>query len=67
VVKSPSLFVKKIDFVQEYEDVNGFTLPVHMHSEAKATLVGRTVVDVVNHDYQPLPGRVESAAVSGSR
>jgi hypothetical protein len=67
VVKSPSLFVKKIDFVQEYEDVNGFTLPVHMHSEAKATLVGRTVVDVVNRDYQPLPGRVESAAVSGSR
>jgi hypothetical protein len=62
IVKSPSLFVKKIDFVQDYADVNGFTLPVHMHSEAKAVLVGRTVVDIVNRDYQPVPGADLSAA-----
>jgi hypothetical protein len=66
VVKSPSLFVKNIDFAQEYADVDGFTLPVHMHSEAKATLVGRTVVDIVNHDYQPMTVPLESAAESGS-
>lgn len=66
VVKSPSLFVKKIDFVQEYADFDGFTLPVHMHSEARATPVGRTIVDIVNRDYQPLPAPIASAAASGS-
>lgn len=65
IVKSPSLFVKKIDFVQDYAEVNGFTLPVHMHSEAKAVLVGRTVVDIVNRDYQPVPG-AETRAAGGS-
>lgn len=63
IVKSPSVFVNKIDFVQDYADVQGFTLPVHMHSEAKAALVGRTVVDIVNHDYQPM---VEPSAASGA-
>jgi hypothetical protein len=66
VVKSPSLFVKKIDFVQDYADVNGFTFPVRMHSEAKAALVGRTIVDIENRDYQPVPSPLESATASGS-
>lgn len=66
VVKSPSLFVKKIDFVQDFSDINGFTLPVYMHSEAKAALVGRTVVDITNRDYQPLASVQESAANAGS-
>jgi len=62
IVKSPSLFVKRIDFVQDYTNVAGFTLPAHMHTEAKAALVGRTVVDIVNRDYQPVPGAETSAA-----
>lgn len=66
VVKSPSLFVKKIDFVQDYTDINGFTLPVHMHTEAKAVLVGRTVVDIVNRDYQAVPAIVEPVSSAGS-
>jgi hypothetical protein len=55
VVKSPSFFVKHIEFVQDYEDVQSFTLPVHVHSEAKARIVGRTIVDIVHRDYQPVP------------
>lgn len=66
VVKSPSLFVGKIDFVQDYADISGFTLPVHLHTEAKAVLVGRTVVDVVNRDYQPSVNPPESAPASGA-
>jgi hypothetical protein len=62
VVKSPSLFVNKIDFVQDYADVSGFALPVHIHSEAKTTLVGRTIVDIENRDYQLAPAVVESGA-----
>jgi hypothetical protein len=55
VAKSPSLFIKKIEFVQDYRDVGGFTFPVHIHSEARARLVGRVVVDIYHYDYQPAP------------
>ncbi|HUM07089.1 MAG TPA: hypothetical protein VLT90_16595 [Terriglobales bacterium] len=66
VAKSPSLFVKKIDFMQEYAEIQGFTLPIRMHSEAKVALVGRAIVDITNHDYQPIAAPTESAAASGS-
>lgn len=55
LVKSPSFFVKKIDFVQDFADINSFTFPVHIHSEAQARLVGRAIVDIYQHDYQPVP------------
>jgi hypothetical protein len=55
VVKSPSFFVKHIEFLQDFADVQSFTLPIHMHSEAKARIVGRTIVDIVHRDYQPIP------------
>jgi hypothetical protein len=55
VVKSPSFFVKHIEFVQEYADVQSFTLPVHIHSEAEARIVGRTIVDITHSNYQAAP------------
>jgi hypothetical protein len=55
VVKSPSFFVKHIEFLQEFADVQSFTLPIHIHSEATARIVGRTIVDIVHRDYQPVP------------
>lgn len=55
VVKSPSFFVKHIEFLQDFADVQSFTLPVHMHSEAKARIVGRAIVDIVHRDYLPIP------------
>jgi hypothetical protein len=62
VVKSPSFFVKHIDFWQDYADVQSFTLPVHIHSEAKARIVGRTIVDIVHRDYQAVPATVTQSA-----
>lgn len=61
VVKSPSFFVKKVEFVQDYADVNGFTLPTHVHSEAVARIVGRTVVDIYQRDYQPVASPVQAS------
>jgi hypothetical protein len=52
IVKSPSFFIKKIDFVQDYATINGFTLPTHMHSEAQTRLVGKAVVDITHRDYE---------------
>jgi hypothetical protein len=53
LVKSPSFFVKNIQFTQDYADIDSFTLPVHMHTEAKARIVGRTIIDIRHTDYQP--------------
>src|SRR5215468_796378 len=55
IVKSPSFFVKHVDFCQDYTDVQSFTLPSHIHSVAKARIVGRTIVDIVHRDYQTVP------------
>ncbi len=55
VVKSPSFFVRKIEFVQDYADVDRYTLPVHLHSTAQARFIGRAVVDVFHRQYQAQP------------
>lgn len=62
LVKSPSLFVKKVEFVQDYADVDSFTFPVHIHSEAQARIVGWTVVDIYHSDYQPVSSVAQAKA-----
>jgi hypothetical protein len=66
VVKSPSWFIKKIDFVQDYADVGGFTFPVRTHTVAMTRVVGRAVVDIFHRNYEPraIPGS-EDAVSSG--
>jgi hypothetical protein len=63
-VKSPSFFVKNIQFSQDYTDIASFTLPVHMHSEAKARIVGRTIIDVTHTNYQPVPATTQAVLPS---
>jgi hypothetical protein len=65
LAKSPSLFVKKVEFVQDFADINSFTFPVHIHSEAQARVVGRTVVDIYDTDYQPVSSEVQAQASNG--
>ncbi len=52
MVKTPSLFVKKVEFVQDYADFGAYSLPVHIHSVAKTRIVGRAVVDIYHERYQ---------------
>lgn len=52
VVKSPSFFIKRIDFVQDYAQVDGFNLISHVHSVADTRLIGRAIVDISHDDYQ---------------
>src|SRR5579863_6033317 len=66
-VKSPSMFVKKIEFVQDYADIGPFTLPVHIHSEATARIVGRAIVDVYQRDYQPVANSSTTTAITAER
>lgn len=51
LVKTQSFFIKKIEFVQDYADLGGYTLPVHARSVAKTRLVGRAVVEIATDDY----------------
>jgi hypothetical protein len=52
LVKTQSFFIKKIEFVQDYADLDGYTLPVHVRSVAKTRLVGRAVVEIATQDYE---------------
>ena len=71
MVKSPSLFVKRIEFVQDYAEYGPFSLPVHIHSVANTRLVGRAVVEIYHSGYQAKTvaemqsGAVSSASASG--
>jgi hypothetical protein len=52
VVKSPSFFIRKLEFVQDYTDIGNFTFPAHIHTDAKARVIGRTIVDITHRNYQ---------------
>jgi hypothetical protein len=53
--KSPSFFIRKIEFVQDFEDINGFTVPVAMRSTTKARIIGRAIVSVFHRGYELKP------------
>jgi hypothetical protein len=45
-VKSPSVFLKKIAFVREYELAGGIAIPKHIESTVDTRLVGRAELDI---------------------
>jgi len=61
-VKSPSFFIKRIEFAQDYSDFGAFTFPVHVHSEARTHIIGRAVVDIEHSDYEPVAASVQATA-----
>jgi hypothetical protein len=65
MVKSPSFFVKKIEFVQDYTQIDGFSLPAQTHSVASTRLVGRAVVDIVHTGYQARSVQAMQTAPAG--
>ena len=68
LVKTQSFFVKRVEFVQDYADIEGYTLPVHARSVAKTRLVGCALVEVATDDYDfsSPPASSATAAVGGS-
>ena len=51
LVKSPSIFIKKIEFTADYADFDGVTLPVRIHSLTATRLVGEAIVDISTPKY----------------
>ena len=64
-VRSPSFFVKKIQFIRDYANILSTTLPVRVHFEAHARIVGRTVVDVLYRDYRAISKAASEAPPDG--
>lgn len=52
MVKSPSFFVKNIEFSQEYTQVGGFDIVTHIRSTADTRIVGKAIVDITHTDVQ---------------
>jgi hypothetical protein len=45
-VKTPSVFLKKVEFTQEYEIHDGIAIPKHLASTADVRLVGRAELNM---------------------
>ncbi len=52
LAKSPSFFVRKVEFVQDFTDVDGFTVPTMLRSTAKARIIGRAIVTILHKAYE---------------
>jgi hypothetical protein len=52
LVRTPSWWVKRVDFVRDYADLETFTFPVRTQVTAQARLVGRISITVVHSGYQ---------------
>ncbi len=66
IVKSPSWWIKKIEFVQDFDDVGNFILPVRLHSVNRVRMLGRTVVDIAHSNYRASTAVVKTALGGGS-
>lgn len=65
-VKTPSIFLKKIEFVQVYEIRDGIAIPKHLASTADVRLVGRAELnmDFTNFTRQVIVAEFEPAAAA---
>ncbi len=66
IVKSPSWWIKKIEFVQDFDDVGRFMLPVRLHSVNRVRVLGRTVVDIAHTNYRPTAALAKTALGGGA-
>ncbi len=50
--KSPSWWIKRIDFTEDYADVGEFTMPVQISSVTEARIIGRVVATIRHRAYE---------------
>ena len=61
-VKSPSVFLKRIAFVREYEMAEGISIPKHIESTVDTRLVGRAELEIsFSHFVKQAGGEAEQA------
>ncbi len=73
LVKNPSVFFKRVEFVRAFVIKNGTAVPQHMESIIEARLIGKVNLSVDYLGYQPAAGRqpaenpTDSAINTGGR
>ena len=50
--KSPSWWIKRVDFIQDYVDVGDFTMSAQIQSVTRARIAGRIVVNIRHAAYE---------------
>jgi len=55
VSKSPSFFIRSIDFTQDFEEIDGFNMPTRLQSTTRAHVIGRAFVNIVYRAYHVMP------------
>ena len=67
LVKTPSVMLKKVEFVREYEIRDGVSIPKHIESKADVRLVGRAELNINFTNFikqQSADEQADAAAVS---
>jgi hypothetical protein len=65
-VKSPSIFLKKIEFVRYYEMRNGVSFPTHIESTVDTRIVGRAEIQIFFSNFSKPEAVVNENSVPGS-
>ncbi len=53
IPKSPSWWVRRVSFVQDYDEIGGYFLPVRLHTLSQARVIGWAIVNIEHRDYRP--------------
>ena len=72
--KSPSWWIKRVDFIQDYVDIGDFTMSGQIQSITRARIAGRIVVNIRHSAYEvrqieelkSAPNSIRSCTSSGS-
>jgi hypothetical protein len=65
-VKNPSVFLKKIEFVRDYEMRDGVTFPKHIESTVDARLIGRAELSINYSNFRKQENAEEEAFETGT-
>jgi hypothetical protein len=66
LVKSPSIFFKRVEFYRDYKIENGLAVPQHMLSTIDARLVGKVTLSVNYSAYQRGLASVGNSGIAGA-
>lgn len=66
LVKSPSVFFKKVEFYRDYKIENGVAVPQHMLSTIDARLIGKVTLTIDYSGYQRGLTPVGSSGIAGT-
>lgn len=66
-VKNPSIGLKKVEFVREYEIQDGVAIPKHIHSTADVRIVGRAELSIDFSNFTRQESAADGLAPSSNR